>query len=134
MVTARERTPLTLSLSSRQTAEGPGSGRPGPRMDRVYEGDLTRRLAVDWSYEQSPRPSPTPANPGPMTPDVTDGVTRSNASSTDSSTSAGSVPDATSLTDIPNVFPTQANDAGTRSYTEFTSAAIRSRSLRRRTE
>lgn len=62
VVTADDRTPLALALSSGQAADGPagrqllhglGAVRGGPAlvMDRAYEGDRTRRLAVELGYE-----------------------------------------------------------------------------------
>lgn len=61
-VAAGERTPLALSLSSGQAADGPVgrallralgpvSGRPALLVDRAYEGDRTRHLAAELGYE-----------------------------------------------------------------------------------
>lgn len=62
MVAADGRTPLTLSLSSGQPADGPVgrallralgpvTGRPALLIYRADEGDRTRRLTVELGYE-----------------------------------------------------------------------------------
>ena len=67
MVAAGERIPLAFSLSSGQAADGPVgrarlralgpvSDRPALLIDRAFEGDRTRRLAVELAYEPVVQP------------------------------------------------------------------------------
>ena len=94
MVAADARTAVTFSLSPGQRHDAPegrkllrrlGRQRAGPAlvMDRAYEGDTTRQLALDLGFTPVVPPLKTRGTPGCTTGRYTSGATKSNVCSDD---------------------------------------------------
>ena len=92
MVAADARTAVTFSLSPGQAHDAPegrkllrrlGHQRAGPAlvMDRAYEGDATRQLALDLGFTPVVPPLKPGGNPGCTTGRYTSGATKSNVCS-----------------------------------------------------